>query len=165
MPVVGGNAINHGMAYEGMPSDGQLYNHISRLNNTAAPIPYGSGVVTDLAYPVDGVMIPQSTSTAAKFVGVVVRELNRAYGPNETFGAPVDRELTVRTAGPIWVKALTNVSVDDPVYLVVGDGANQGRFSNAAGTGATAGVLIPNAKWISAAQAGGLAEISLVIGG
>lgn len=164
MSVQGGNAINHLPAYAGMPADAEIYNHVSKLNTMASNIPYGYGVVSSGD---DGAALPTSTSTAANFVGVVVRELNRAYAQNETFGAPVDRDMTVRTAGPIWVTARVAVTKDQPVYLVIGDGtgANQGQFSNVAGTGPTAAVLIPNAKWVSSAGAGALAKISLVIGG
>jgi len=164
MSVQGGNAINHLPAYAGMPADGEIYNHVSKLNAGPANIPYGYGVVSSGD---DGAVLPTSTSTAANFIGVAVRELNRAYADNETFGAPVDRDMTVRTAGPIWVTARVAVTKDQPVYLVIGDGTgtNQGQFSNVAGTGPTAAVLIPNAKWVSSAGAGALAKISLVIGG
>ena len=165
MPVIGGNTLDHGEAYEGMPADAQTYNHVSKLNNTAAAIAYGRGVVSDAVDPEGSAMLPNSASTAGKFVGVVVRELNRAYREDQFFGAPMDRDMTVRTMGPIWVRALVAVAVDDPVYLVTADGGNQGRFSNVAGTGANAGILIPNAKWTKAAAAGALAKISLVVGG
>ena len=49
MPVIGGNAIDHGKAYAGMPADAQIYNHVSKVNGGAANIPYGYGVVTDPA--------------------------------------------------------------------------------------------------------------------
>lgn len=164
MSVQGGNAINHAAAYAGMPADAQTYNHVSKLNAGAANIPYGYGVVSSGD---NGAVLPTSTSTAANFIGVAVRELNRAYTAGETFGAPVDRDMTVRTAGPIWVTARVAVTKDDPVYLVVGDGTgtNQGQFSNVVGAAATLAVLIPNAKWASSAGAGQLAKISLVIGG
>lgn len=167
MPVQGGNAIDHGRAYAGMPADGQTYNHVSKVNNGAANVPYGYGVVTDPADVEQGAILPTSTSTAAKFIGVAVRELNRAYTSTEVFGAPIDRDMTVRTAGPIWVTARVAVVKDDPVYLVIGDGTgtNQGQFSNVVGAAATLAVLIPNAKWVSSAGAGALAKISLVIGG
>lgn len=167
MPVLGGNAINHGMAYEGMPVDGELYNHVSKLNATAYAIAYGRGVVTDAVSQEGNVMLPNQTSTAPRFVGVVVRELNRAYQDGQFFGAPMDRDMTVRTVGPIWVRPTVAVAVDDPVYLIVGDGTgvDQGKFSKSAGTGPSAAVLIPNAKWTSAATAGALAKLSLVVGG
>lgn len=165
MPVQGGNAIQHGQAYEGMPADAQLYNHVSKVNGTAAAIAYGRGVVSDAVDPEGSAMLPGPTATAGKFIGVVVRELNRAYQEGQFFGAPMDRDMTVRTVGPIWVRALVAVAVDDPVYLVNATGPNQGRFTNAVGTGEGAGILIPNAKWTSAADAGALAKISLVVGG
>ena len=164
MPVQGGNAIDHGFAYAGMAADGQTANDVSKLNTGSANIPYGYGVVSDGD---DGAVLPTNTSTAADFVGIVKRELNRAYTASEVFGAQVDRDMTVRTAGVIYATARVAVAKDDPVYLVVGDGtgSNQGQFSNVAGTGPTAAVLIPGAKWVSSADAAALAKISLVIGG
>lgn len=164
MSVQGGNAINHNAAYAGMPADGQVSNDVSKLNKGTANIPYGYGVVSDGD---DGAKLPIDTSTAANFVGVAVRELNRAYTESETFGAQAKRDMTVRTAGVIWVTARVAVAKDDPVYLVVGDGTgtNQGQFSNVIGAAATLGVLVPDAKWVSSAGAGALAKISLNIGG
>ena len=164
MPVQGGNAINHGIAYAGMAADGQTSNDVFKLNTGSVNIPYGYGVVSDGD---TGAVIPTSTSTAADFVGIVKRELNRAYTATEVFGAQIDRDMTVRTAGVIYATARVAVEKDDPVYLVVGNGTgtNQGQFSNVIGAAATLGVLIPGAKWVSSAGAGALAKISLVIGG
>lgn len=167
MTVQGGNSIDHGFAYEGMPADGELRNSVSKLNNTAAAIRYGAAVVSDAVDPVNSAMLPTNTSTAANFIGVVVRELNRAYLDGQFFGAPVNRDMTVMTTGVIWVRARVAVTKDQPVYVVIGDGtgSNQGQWSNVVGTGPTAAVLIPNAKWVSSAGANGLAKISLNIGG
>lgn len=164
MPVIGGNAINHGVAYPGQVADGEVSNGVSKVNKGTANIAYGLGVVTDGD---DGAKLPVAASTAAQFIGVVRRELNRAYASNETFGAVAKRDMTVETMAPIWVTARVAVAKDDPVYLVVGDGTgtNQGQFSNVAGTGPTLAVLIPDAKWVSSAGAGALAKISLKVGG
>ncbi|EPT3120952.1 structural cement protein Gp24 [Pseudomonas aeruginosa] len=164
MPVIGGNAINHGAAYAGMVADGELSNAVSKLNKGTANIPFGLGVVSDGD---DGAKLPTSASTAAQFIGVVKRELNRAYQANEAFGAVAKRDMSVETVAPIWVTARVDVAKDDPVYLVVGDGTgtNQGQFSNVVGAAATLAVLIPNAKWVSSASAGALAKISLKVGG
>lgn len=164
MPVQGGNAIDHQSAYVGMVADGQLGNGVSKLNKGTVNIAYGLGVVSDGD---DGAKLPVAASTAAKFVGIVKRELNRAYAPTDTFGAVAKYDMTVETVGPIWVTARVAVAKDDPVYLVVGDGTgtNQGQFSNVVGAAATLAVLIPNAKWVSSATAGAKAKISLVIGG
>lgn len=164
MPVQGGNAINHGVAYAGMIADGQLYNGVSKLNKGTANIAFGLGVVTDGD---DGAKLPVAASTAAQFVGVVVRELNRAYAATDVVGAVAKRDMTVETMSNIWVTARVTVAKDDPVYLVVGDGTgtNQGQFSNVIGAAATLAVLLPNAKWVSSAGAGALAKISLRIGG
>ena len=115
----------------------------------------------------DGAKLPVAASTAANFIGVVKRELNRAYTATDVFGAVAKRDMTVETMASIWVTARVAVAKDDPVYLVVGDGTgtNQGQFSNVIGAAATLAVLIPGAKWVSTAGAGALAKISLNIGG
>jgi hypothetical protein len=164
MSVSGGNAINHGVAYAGMIADGQLWNGVSKLNKGTVNIPFGYGVVTDGD---DGAKLPVAASTAAQFIGVVARELNRAYTATDVVGAVAKRDMTVETVSNIWVTARVAVVKDDPVYLVVGDGTgtNQGQFSNVIGAAATLAVLLPNAKWVSSAGAGALAKISLRIGG
>lgn len=164
MSVQGGNAINHGAAYAGMPADGQLGNDVSKLNKGTVGIPFGYGVITDGE---DGAKLPVAGATAAQFVGIVKRELNRAYTDLEVFGAQAKRDMTVRTTGVVWVTAFVAVTKDQPVYLIVGDGTgtNQGKFTNIVGAAGTLAVLIPNAKWVSSAGAGALAKISLNIGG
>lgn len=164
MSVVGGNAINHGVAYAGMIASGQVSNGISKLNKGTTNIPFGYGVVTDGD---DGAKLPVAASTAAQFIGVVARELNRAYTAAEIVGAQAKRDMTVESMTEIWVTARVAVAKDDPVYLVVGDGTgtNQGQFSNVVGAAATLAVLIAGAKWTSTAGAGALAKISLKIGG
>lgn len=164
MPVQGGNAINHDIAYEGMVADGEVSNGVSKLNKGATNIAYGRGVVSDGD---DGAKLPAAGSTALQFIGVVRRELNRAYTSTDVFGAVSKRDMTVETMAPIWVRPLVAVTKDDPVYLVIGDGtgANQGRFSNVAGTGPTLAVLIPSAKWVTTTGAGVLGKISLKVGG
>lgn len=165
MSVQGGNAINHGVAYAGMVSTGfQLLNSVSKLNKGTVNLAFGLGVVTDGD---DGAKLPVSTSTAAQFIGVIKRELNRAYATGDVVGATAKRDMTVVTSGEIWVTARVAVTKDDPVYVVVGDGTgtNQGQFSNVVGATTTLAVLVPDAKWTSSAGAGALAKITLNIGG
>ena len=158
-------ATSHNAAYAGMLADEQLFNTVSKLNkSTTVTIPYGYGVVTDGD---DGAKLPVAASTAAKFVGIVQRELNRAYTSGQTFGAVPQYDFSVITEGVVWVTAFAAVSKDDPVYVIVGDGTgtNQGKLTNVIGTGATTAILINNAKWVSSAAAGALAKISLGLGG
>lgn len=165
MPVVGGNAINHKVAYAGMVADLQLCNTVSKLNkSTTVTIPWAYGVVSDGD---DGAKLPAAGDTAAKFVGVVRRTLNRAYPDGAALGAVPQYDYDVVTSGVIWVTARVAVAKDDPVFVVVGDGTgtNQGQFSNVVGATATLAVAVPDAKWVSSAAAGQLAKISLNIGG
>ncbi|QIC52810.1 hypothetical protein AXX01_00074 [Acinetobacter phage LAPP1] len=153
--------LNHDAAFTGMVADGQVANIVSKINDDTATVAYGKGVVRNGE---KGFLAATSTSVAADFVGVLVRELNRSYADGATFGAPVDRPASVLTAGVIWVTVATAVAVGDAAYLRVG-ATQTGDFANAAGTGATLSVAIPGAKFLTAAASGGLAKLSLVVGG
>jgi len=161
MSVQGGNAIDHGFAYAGMVADLQLCNGVSKLNKGPDNIPYGSGVVTDGE---DGAALPSPVSTPSEFVGVVKYELNRAHLDSAPDGATPLFDMTVVTFGVIWVKVLDTVAKDASVYLRVGATGN-GEFSGVVGAAATLGILIPNARFLTAGDAGDLVKISLGLGG
>lgn len=160
MPVIGGGTIDHGVAYAGQVADLQICNAVSKLNKTGASIAYGKGVVTD---DEQSAKLPEAGSTAAQFNGVVKYELNRARQDGES-GAPDGYDMTVVTEGVIWVTVLDTVAKDAPVYLRVGS-TGTGDFSGIVGTGATLGVLLPNAKFLTGGDAGDLVKISLGLGG
>lgn len=166
MPVLGGNAIDHGFAYAGMVADNQLENSVSKLNKGTTSIPFGYAVVTDGD---DGASLPTDAATADNFIGIVKRELNRAVLDGETQSDNRKRDMTVVTHGVVYAQALVTVAKDDDVYFVIGDGttpnANLGRFTNAAGTGVTAAIQVVGAKWTSSVAAGALAKISFGLGG
>lgn len=153
--------LNHGPAWAGMVADGQLDNAVSKLNNDTVTIPYGKGVVADGE---TGAKLPTSASVAGDFVGVALRELNRSYTAADTFGAVMDKDFSVLTVGTIWVTVAEAVVARDPVFLRVG-ATQLGDFCKSAGSAATLSVQIPNAKFLTAASAGGLAKISIVVGG
>jgi hypothetical protein len=160
MTVQGGNAIDHGVAYAGMVSDMQLVNTVTKLNKGTVGIAYGKGLVTDGE---DGAKLPEAASTAAQFVGVNKYELNRARSGSDA-GATAKYDMTLVTKGVIWVTVLDTVAKDAPVYLRVG-ATGTGNFSGVVGTGATLGVLIANAKFLTGGDAGELVKISLGLGG
>lgn len=153
--------LNHDAAFTGMVADGQVANIVSKINDDTATVAYGKGVVRSGE---KGFKAATTSSTADNFVGVLVRELNRSYADGATFGAPVDRPASVLTAGVIWVTVATAVSVGDAAYLRVG-ATQTGDFANVAGTDVTLSVAIPGAKFLTAAASGGLAKLSLVVGG
>lgn len=160
MAVLGGNTIDHGVAYAGQVADLQLCNKISKLNQSGASIAYGKGVVTADEQSAE---LPTVTSTATEFNGVLVYELNRARQDGES-GAPDGYDMTLVTQGVIWVKVLDTVAKDAPVYLRVG-ATGAGDFSGVEGATVTLGVLIPGAKFLTAGDAGDLVKISLGLGG
>lgn len=160
MAVIGGNTIDHGVAYAGQVADLQLRNKISKLNQTGASIAYGKGLVTE---DEQSAQLPVPASTAAEFNGVLVYELNRARQDGET-GAPDGYDMTLLTEGVIWVTVLDTVAKDDPAYLRVG-ATGAGDFSGIVGTGATLGVALPGAKFLTAGDAGDLVKLSLGLGG
>lgn len=153
--------LNHDAAFTGMVADGQVANIVSKINDDTATVAYGKGVVRNGE---KGFLAATSASVAADFVGVLVRELNRSYADGATFGAPVDRPASVLTAGVIWVTVATDVAVGDAAYLRVG-ATSTGDFANAEGADATLSVAISGAKFLTAAASGGLAKLSLVVGG
>lgn len=153
--------IEHGAAYAGMIADLQLCNTVSKVNKGASTIAYGLGLVTDGE---NGAKVPVPASTAAQFVGVAQYELNRAQADGGVAGIPVDRDGSIVTHGVVWVEVLDTVAKDAPVYLRVG-ATNPGKFSGVVGTGATLGVLIAGAKFLTGGDAGDLVKISLGIGG
>ncbi|MCE2029284.1 structural cement protein Gp24 [Sessilibacter corallicola] len=161
MPVQTSYSTTHNSAYAGMPVDLQLCNKVSKLNTSDEPIAYGKGVVSSTEI---GAELPTSSSTAAEFCGVVMYELNRAHRDGVVSGAVPNYEFTAISFGAVWVVAASAVTRSDPVFLRVGE-TQTGDFSNAAGTGATASVQIPNAKFLGEAAPGQLVKISLGLGG
>ena len=160
MSVQTSYGINHGVAYKGMVADLQLNNSISKLNKTLDIIAYGVGVISD---DDNGMQLAAPGATANQFLGVVMYELNRARIAGEDGGVPIERDGTVVSDGVIWVKTLDPVVKDAPVYLRVG-ATGQGDFSGVAGAGATEGLLLPSAKFISSAAADELVKIKITIG-
>lgn len=153
--------LNHDALFAGMVVDDQLANIIGKLNTDVATIPYGKGVVADGE---GGAKLPATGAVAANFVGVVVRELNRAYAVGDTFGAVVKKDMSVGTVGVFAVKVLEAVNARDPAFLRIGS-TGPGDFCKSAGSAATESIAIPGAKFLTSASAGGLAKISFVVGG
>ena len=161
MSVQTAYSTTHDQAYAGLIADMQLSNVISKLNKGTAVIPYGKFVVTDGA---DGAKLPEAASTAAQINGVVVYEVNRAQATGAAAGAVAKYDYSVMTTGPIWVKAAAAVTKDQPVFMRTG-ATNTGDAANAAGTGATLSVAVPNAKFLTDGAVGALVKISLGLGG
>ena len=162
MAVQTAYSTTHGFAYAGMLADLQTGNIASRLNNTAAVIPYGKGVVTG---DVAGAMaLPATGATANEVVGVVMYEINRAQKDTDVAGATINQDASIITDGVVYVNLLDTVLADAPVYLRLG-ATDTGDFSGIAGTGVTEGLLIPTAKFLDAGDAGDLVRIKLTIGG
>lgn len=151
----------HDEAYAGMRADLQLSNPVSKLNKGTATIPFGKAIVTDGE---NGGKLPVAGSTAAQFIGVSIRELNRANKDGDPVGAVAKQDFSVETTGVIWVKAAESVAKDDPVFFRVGS-TNTGDFAKAAGSGVTAAIEIKNAKFLTSGSAGELVKISLKVGG
>lgn len=138
----------HAAKYAGQVNQLNPFDTVTRHNGSGDSIPFGLGVVTS---GTDSATLPDENATALTFVGVVMRELNRAYEDAETFGSKDGQDFTVVTEGRVAVVAGITVAKDDPVYMIIGDGTAQntllGKFSNVIGATTTTGVLIPNAKF------------------
>lgn len=152
--------LNHNAAFAGMVADGQAENIVSKLNSTVATIPYGKGVVRDGEFSVGTIT---TGTVATDFVGVAVRELNRSYNIGDDFGAVPNKDFSVMTMGAIWVYVRDEAVVPgNPVALII-NAVNPGDFKTTAG--ALDAVTIPGAKFLTAANADGLAKVSFVVGG
>lgn len=155
--------INHEPLLAGMVSKQQPHNITSKLNKTGATIVYGKGLVSDGNEA--GKLPTGSETDDSTFVGVAMYELNRAKLPDETVeGHPTDYDMSVCPFGVVAVKTLVNVVKDDKVFLRVG-ATDKGDFSNVVGSGATLGVEVSNAKFVSSASAGDVVLVSFGIGG
>lgn len=159
-----GYGLNHGNAFAGMVADNQVSNIVTKTNITAVTVPYGKGVVRDTTNNTEtGIgTIAAATTTAAMFVGVAVRELNRAYDTGDTFGAVPAKNFSVLTAGTIWVTVRETVVPGDAACLII-NATNPGDFKKTAG--ANDAVAITGAKFLTGATTGNLAKLSLVVGG
>ena len=158
-----GYGLNHGNAFAGMVADDQVSNVVTKTNITATTVPYGKGVVRDTTTNTEtGIGTIATTTTAAMFVGVAVRELNRAYNTGDTFGAVPTKDFSVLTAGTIWVTVRETVVPGDAACLII-NATNPGDFKKTAG--ANDAVAITGAKFLTGATTGNLAKLSLVVGG
>ena len=158
-----GYGLNHGNAFAGMVADDQVSNIVTKTNTTATTVPYGKGVVRDTTNNTEtGIGTIATTTTAAMFVGVAVRELNRAYNTGDTFGAVPAKDFSVLTAGTIWVTVRETVVPGDAACMII-NATNPGDFKKTAG--ANDAVAITGAKFLTGATSGGLAKLSLVVGG
>lgn len=153
--------LQHAKAVAGMVADSEVNNTISKVNTTAAVIPYGRFVARDGD---QGMKALLATSIAADVVGVTRYELNRAQADGTAMGVPVDRDGSVVTMGAIYVESIVTAVAGAPAFAVVAQGANTGKVSNAAGADATLAVAVQGV-YAEAATAGQLAKISLRIGG
>lgn len=159
--------LDHAPLLAGMIGEGQVNNNVSKVNKDTVTVPFGRFVARSGD---DGFVRLTNASTAASIVGVVRYELNRAQMPApDIAGAPIDRDATIITMGAPAVETITTVANGDPVYVVIGNGtgdlANVGKVSNAAGTGVTAAVALPDAKFIRSGAAGSIVLISMKVGG
>lgn len=154
-------SVYHGEKYAGAVNATNPYGDTSKLNADTVTIPFGYGVVSDGE---GGMVLPTSGSTAAEFIGIVMRELNRAYQDGETFGAQVGRTHSVVTFGKVAGVAGETVAKDEPVFLGVGADV-AGKLMNAAGSGATLAIAITGAKFLEAGGDGDAVWIALGIGG
>ena len=153
--------LDHAEAYAGMKADQQVHNAVSKTNLGASIIPYGKAIVTDTE---TGGKLPTGASVAKDFIGVAMRELNRALADGDVLGAVIDNDFSVFTHGVIWVTVLDTVAKDADVYMRIG-ATGLGDFSGVIGAGVTEGILLPGVKFVTGGDAGDLVKISIGVGG
>lgn len=154
-------SIDHKQAYVGMIADRQILNTVSKLNKGSVNIEFGKAIVTDGE---NGGKLVLAASVEKEFIGVALRELNRAIEEGDTLGAVAGQDFSVVTHGVIWVKATETVAKDDPVFVRVG-ATNTGDFANILGVGVTLGISISGAKFLTGGGTGDLVKISIGLGG
>lgn len=166
MAVQTSYSVYHDEKYAGAVNSVNPYGTVSKFNDTGDTIPFGYGVVSDGE---DGMALPTDSSTASNFIGITMRELNRAYEDSETFGAQDQRDGAVVTFGRVAGVLGGTVAKDDSVYMVIGDGTTPntllGTFTNSVGSGTSTAVAVSNAKFLEAGDAADAVWISLGIGG
>lgn len=159
MPVQTSYQNQHNPAYEGMKaSTSELLNTRSYFAEGGNLLP-GRGVVfgTD---PAKQCKLPATNSTDALVAGITMRELNRVVDDSDV-SENQNRPVTVVTQGVIWAVAVTGCSPGDPVHLVINPagGNTIGTLRDSADSTNT--VALAGCKWLTAATAGNLAQVSI----
>lgn len=131
----------------------------------------GDTAVTTLQFPNQVVKLPVGTESASDFKGIVVFEEAMQSDEDGNNGWALNRMARIlrptRQGGRIWVAAKAAITLTDTVNWVVDapDDASfdLGDFSPDALGGGAAGtsVVLPNARWVSAAAEGEYAILEL----
>ena len=86
--------LDHAEAYAGMKADQQVFNAVSKTNLGAVNIGFGKAIVTDTE---TGGKVCVAASIAKNFIGVSMRELNRAIADGDSLGAVPDNDFSIFT--------------------------------------------------------------------
>ena len=141
--------FQHGKAYAGSVNKQKPYSINSKVNTSLDIIPYGIGVVAD---GVNGVkLVTGSEADLSTYVGMAIRD----YG-HVTVKADVDtysqgQNVGVCTMGEVDCLVIGDVAFGDDVFLRIGS-TGRGLYCNAVGTGVTASLQIPGAKFIESGK-------------
>ena len=146
MPIQTTYSRYHAQALEGMVADQQSANFISR--RATAAIGFGKvvlqGATDDACKAVDG--------SAARFVGVTVRDLSTGADSPDQFAA--NDAVRIIDEGTIWVIAGENVAAGDRAAYLTADGT----FRKATTANTTA---IDGARFDTTAASGALVKLKL----
>lgn len=133
----------------------QTSNVVSKVNKTGSSIGYGMGVIIDGDH---GAKLPSNGEGAQEhFVGVTVRESGVA---RLEAGAPDGRMMGVCSMGAVAVQVADEVTPYEAVYLI-NTGEDAGKFT----TNPNLGMYVVGAKFVSDEKPGGVALLSMMIGG
>jgi hypothetical protein len=150
--------VYHNAKYAGAVNSVNPYATVSKLNTSGENIPYGLFVAGDGD---NGFTALTDASTATDVIGVTMRELNRAYADDETFGAVAGRDAAIVNLGHVAVTTAAAVAITDTVYVGVGSDV-AGMVTNAAGSGTTLAVELPGAKFAESVDAGEPVFVNLI---
>lgn len=148
MPTQTSYSSQHAVAYAGLIASGVPSEVVSRTNNNATAIAFGTPV--DFGAGDNECKVHAATGVV---VGIAVRD--PSLPPNNTDTFKQYDDVTILRAGEIWVTAAVAVNEGDPVYYVDADGT----WTNVSGAGAN--IALGTSRYLTAAGIGALAKISV----
>lgn len=156
MPTVQDSyALRMGNGYEGQIADTTRCDADTFVADESAGIGFGLAVKkgTNAGECSLGAVAGGDPFHATDFLGVTIRDRTREPDANDKYAD--NSHVAVLFRGDIWVKVPSAVAVGDDVSVNTANG----QFSTAAGSANQA--VIPNARWMTAAAANGLAVLRL----
>jgi len=172
---------NIGNAYPGMPYDLTLLDVLGRFAE-GSKIPFGRAVIQGTTgdtcrLPDEGDQLGNgATPGSAIFLGVTTREQTYEQYPDGPLASPIGNgeisyyrddpvinKVGIARQGRIYVLVDAPVNVDDPAFFRVNNGTATEPLGSFRGAASADHRAIASARFVTAAPAGGVAAIQMVI--